>query len=157
MERCRAAFQSTRPRGARPVAVAFFDDPFGVSIHAPAGGATEITQTNSIFPNVSIHAPAGGATAAGHVFEGSGAVSIHAPAGGATQNQLRALRHFAVSIHAPAGGATKLLKYIADVNKVSIHAPAGGATRPAAAGWLRVRRFNPRARGGRDPRWCARY
>ncbi len=58
------AFQSTRPRGARPRK--FYGVPGGesVSIHAPAWGAT-FTQYEKMLmkPLVSIHAPAWGATA----------------------------------------------------------------------------------------------
>ena len=54
-----------------------------------------------------------------------------------------------VSIHAPAGGATIVFPYYADDDDVSIHAPAGGAT-SWPWGIASCRRFNPRARRGRD-------
>ena len=55
-------FQSTRPRRAR-----LFDDPYlnaelGVSIHAPAEGATRSDEDGIGNQEVSIHAPAEGAT-----------------------------------------------------------------------------------------------
>ncbi len=55
-------FQSTRPRGARRNAA--FGDSFGwgVSIHAPAWGATLFVSGVSVSIAVSIHAPAWGAT-----------------------------------------------------------------------------------------------
>ena len=56
----------------------------GVSIHAPAWGATTDADYSSLEVSVSIHAPAWGATADGAVFGISLIVSIHAPAWGAT-------------------------------------------------------------------------
>ena len=123
-------FQSTRPRGARPIRA---------TRSAPAR-------------DVSIHAPAWGATHAG--FQGGRhfVVSIHAPAWGATPHCDYPRQHFRcfnprarvgrdipavddvagdddVSIHAPAWGATIYLNIIWRILKhVSIHAPAWGAT-----------------------------
>ena len=59
----------------------------GISIHAPAGGASAITTSLCTFLAISIHAPAGGASIIQvkkpcHEF-----ISIHAPAGGASSNQ----------------------------------------------------------------------
>ena len=56
------AFQSTRPRGARPNASFISVRTAFVSIHAPAGGATEKQVLALQIFQVSIHAPAGGAT-----------------------------------------------------------------------------------------------
>ena len=57
----------------------------GVSIHAPAWGATKRTAFCGWFHLVSIHAPAWGATAYAITCHASqGSVSIHAPAWGAT-------------------------------------------------------------------------
>ncbi len=81
-------FQSTRPRGARPFGSSDLLGLAGVSIHAPAGGATCIRSTYLLWEkgfnprarggrdplssalailsqDVSIHAPAGGATLSG--------------------------------------------------------------------------------------------
>ena len=55
-----------------------------ISIHAPAGGATEEKKESCILQDISIHAPAGGATDAGWAGWNCSAISIHAPAGGAT-------------------------------------------------------------------------
>ncbi len=55
-------FQSTHPRGVRPVSVCVAWPPAIVSIHAPAGGATQRAHGDDGFSTVSIHAPAGGAT-----------------------------------------------------------------------------------------------
>ena len=55
-------FQSTRPRGARPRRVWSCLSCRGVSIHAPARGATEEAPVRHSREGVSIHAPARGAT-----------------------------------------------------------------------------------------------
>ena len=55
-----------------------------------------------------------------------------------------------VSIHAPAWGATMGFVVKASGVLVSIHAPAWGATRVLLQLHWVLRRFNPRARVGRD-------
>ena len=78
-------FQSTHPRGVRR-----HDDPGflalpEVSIHAPAWGATLLTNCGHAGLHVvSIHAPAWGATRTGSLRRSLRPVSIHAPAWGAT-------------------------------------------------------------------------
>ena len=56
----------------------------GISIHAPARGATVPTIGNVLFVEISIHAPARGATVLASAFNMDKAISIHAPARGAT-------------------------------------------------------------------------
>jgi len=55
-------FRSTPPHGGRRVRVIARRAPDGVSIHAPARGATEHAQSRNRRMDVSIHAPARGAT-----------------------------------------------------------------------------------------------
>ncbi len=55
-------FQSTHPRGVRRVDFVLTLHAAGVSIHAPARGATALIRTSGISRLVSIHAPARGAT-----------------------------------------------------------------------------------------------
>ena len=55
-------FQSTPPRGGRLLWVGYIQRPDGVSIHAPAWGATLPPTASSRPSEVSIHAPAWGAT-----------------------------------------------------------------------------------------------
>jgi len=118
-------FQSTRPRGARPE-----------------------SQRRGINCRVSIHAPAGGATSSTIVFPPTSCFNPRARGGrdlprqfGSCIDQFQSTRprgarlHFFTSNKKPA---------------VSIHAPAGGATCCTSITG-RKRRFNPRARGGRDP------
>ena len=79
-------FQSTHPRGVRLGLFAQFrDHGAGVSIHAPAWGATQpVAETVRGQDGVSIHAPAWGATADTDGGWDAARVSIHAPAWGAT-------------------------------------------------------------------------
>jgi len=55
-----------------------------------------------------------------------------------------------VSIHAPARGATSQACHACQFHEVSIHAPARGATHTTGMIDKDCRRFNPRARTGRD-------
>ena len=56
---------------------------------------------------ISIHAPARGATGIGTAVKKSAAISIHAPARGATLAALLVYKAGEISIHAPARGATR--------------------------------------------------
>src|SRR5208283_3110952 len=78
-------------------------------------------------------------------------VSIHAPARGATFKLRSEPQPQQVSIHAPARGATAAYLAQAPHVKVSIHAPARGATYRQQYIENTQKRFNPRARAGRDP------
>ncbi len=79
-------------------------------------------------PPVSIHAPAGGATNACTSVWRAFEFRSTLPQGErpAIANQQASSLH--VSIHAPAGGATNLPNKSSVFADVSIHAPAGGAT-----------------------------
>ena len=122
-------FQSTHPRGVRLHCIDSPEDLFGVSIHAPAWGATLLRRRQHEDRVVSIHAPAWGATPSAARSFHLQSVSIHAPAWGATSTREginvdiftfqsthpRGVRRLGVStqqagiivsIHAPAWGAT---------------------------------------------------
>ena len=64
-----------------------------VSIHAPTGGATNLSPKFRILLLVSIHAPTGGATFGGVIDKIGVHVSIHAPTGGATRARPVCLLH----------------------------------------------------------------
>ncbi len=66
---------------------------------------------------ISIHAPAGGATNTSIVIPILQPISIHAPAGGATDEHLDQLPKLLISIHAPAGGATPNFKLFAEIKR----------------------------------------
>ena len=100
----------------------------GISIHAPARGATfaflrrlaihcyfnsrPCERGDHFFCQffgffvISIHAPARGATLRGSICSCTGLISIHAPARGATDIFVMPQKHIYISIHAPARGAT---------------------------------------------------
>ena len=101
-------FQSTHPRGVRPVGTLTAFEAVQVSIHAPAWGATRAANKakidqgafQSTHPRgVRQNLPNGGSLEL--------SVSIHAPAWGATVDEMKLAFVLAlVSIHAPAWGAT---------------------------------------------------
>ena len=126
----------------------------GVSIHAPAWGATARTCADCGREFVSIHAPAWGATRVGRHDTKMGSVSIHAPAWGATRKEPRPPRGKEFQFTLPHGerlggrphrrhqgrfnsrsrmGSDAALEPRRDGEGVSIHAPAWGATRPPSS------------------------
>ena len=145
-------FQSTRPHGARPTR------------------ALVAARHTSFNPRART-----GRDDGDHRYHDHGAVSIHAPARGATSHATRPITvssrfnprartgrdvptpsgayQLQVSIHAPARGATlNICSTSLFLYRVSIHAPARGATSPSSSAAPSSRRFNPRARTGRDRR-----
>ena len=121
-------FQSTRPRGARRPARPAFRIANSFNPRARVGRDDVIATTVRLYGGVSIHAPAWGATADAGQGIGRAVVSIHAPAWGATPYFAIKRRACMVSIHAPAWGATVVVLVFSRVVPVSIHAPAWGAT-----------------------------
>ena len=106
---CTAArlwFQSTRPRGARPGNMAILPQQRGVSIHAPARGATDYLIMPDYPLPVSIHAPARGATGRACCVAGEGEFQSTRPRGARPDGRFSFWRNPMVSIHAPARGAT---------------------------------------------------
>ena len=100
-------FQSTHPRGVRLCRACCRHVAAGVSIHAPAWGATSRRWRRAGIWQVSIHAPAWGATTTGSSLEYLGKLfqSTH-PRGVRRDGQPPDCRCGDVSIHAPAWGAT---------------------------------------------------
>ena len=102
------SFQSTRP--ARDATRHILIGPHPCCSFNPRarGGRDATAPPRSVMhSHVSIHAPAGGATQKTiSTRDENSSVSIHAPAGGATDKGQLVARHRVVSIHAPAGGAT---------------------------------------------------
>ena len=123
-----------------------------VSTHAPAWGATAMSQALMRLNKVSTHAPAWGATKRVRGGLSPCVVSTHAPAWGATGFPLLLPLQFevwfqltrprgarpaqpagkyaiqGVSTHAPAWGATCMEQEMLVALSVSTHAPAWGAT-----------------------------
>ncbi len=185
-------FQSTPPRGGRQ-SECKKDTNVGCFNPRPRAGGDPVRDKQSLFSGVSIHAPARGATSSTWrtglcmLFQSTPPrggrrwrcavcvlgveVSIHAPARGATYchaalyhltsfqstpprggrpASLPRPRAIRVSIHAPARGATFYNKYHLGYDTVSIHAPARGATSGGASRRRHIRSFNPRPRAGGD-------
>ena len=84
-------FQSTLPRGERLKNHADLTAYRGISIHAPARGATDSNEDGEDGGKISIHAPARGATFKSLVYWCMSDISIHAPARGATYDSFQML------------------------------------------------------------------
>ena len=78
-------FQSTPPHGGRPRRPRRPPGPFPFQSTPPHGGRRGIKLCDATFVGVSIHAPARGATRRPRGLEDRPVVSIHAPARGATR------------------------------------------------------------------------
>ena len=164
-------FQSTRPRGARPLvdsstcAIACFNprarvgrDVRRILRRGRRGGFNprarvgrdDFLNAAPIHVIVSIHAPAWGAT--GRPGDGSSPspVSIHAPAWGATARLPNMMKPPSFQSTRPRGARPDAWQPSEDFRRVSIHAPAWGATGVIVALSPGSFSFNPRARVGRD-------
>ena len=86
VDRCNAPreFQSTRPRGARRVLFGTCDERFGFQSTRPRGARLRRRCGLLAHVGISIHAPAWGATGLIFLFFRHILISIHAPAWGAT-------------------------------------------------------------------------
>ncbi len=165
-------FQSTLPRGERPVYTALDHLLNGFQSTLPRGerqetgySLTRFTIFQSTLPRgerlwrclpgrlcirISIHAPARGATKKGACIISQ--VKDFNPrsregsdySGGKNTSGIR------ISIHAPARGATMLLPFIQLRHAISIHAPARGATKQPYLSANLTKNFNPRSREGSD-------
>jgi len=111
-------------------------------------GRDLLVGTDPAYTGISIHAPAWGATGAWHIQLRLDGISIHAPAWGATIYDLTQIDAYYFNPRARMG-RDSLSKAVRNKLKISIHAPAWGATQNSirAHGYLH---FNPRARMGRD-------
>ena len=163
-------FQSTPPRGGRPTDASrsgarccFNPRPRaggdasprpsntheGVSIHAPARGATYPRRTFKVTHKFQSTPPRGGRPGPWRNPRRRGEFQSTPPRGGRQTDGQPRRRPVEVSIHAPARGATRLPGDRAPVVVVSIHAPARGAT-CAIRSVFRTSRFQSTPpRGGR--------
>ena len=121
----------------------------GVSIHAPARGATKIVRSLYHYYYVSIHAPARGATSG--ISGVRGCFSRFNPRAreGRDVRDPRIPTYDGVSIHAPARGATSFSKMSASPRWFQSTRPRG-ARRYTIIVMKATNGFNPRAREGRD-------
>ena len=169
------AFQSTPPRGGRPVPLGPVIAITDISIHAPARGATYAGGAGSqSVIHFNPRPREGGDYHAYYYHTFQSQISIHAPARGATRLVPDLGQVAVISIHAPARGATSGNKsflwvylyfnprpreggdYSRDMTLqgivISIHAPARGATSRGGTDRRKDRHFNPRPREGGDLR-----
>ena len=144
-------FQSTHPRGVR----LFPQNPnniyacFNPRTRVGCDGGEDLHPRGG--DGVSIHAPAWGATLGGVVEIPDQAVSIHAPAWGATpawQFSCGILTGF--NPRTRVGCDLRRKHGVIHIQRVSIHAPAWGATRPSRPASTCCASFNPRTRVGCD-------
>ena len=164
---------NSRSRVGSDVVHGFADAAPGVSIRAPAWGATSATSASANCSAFQFALPRGERrgkpTAAAFIlrfnsrsrvgsdfmrrfFARCQCVSIRAPAWGATPLLLRRRAALIVSIRAPAWGATGGLKRMHFGGGVSIRAPAWGATFAVLAFATPENSFNSRSRVGSDGR-----
>jgi len=142
-------FQSTHPHGARPGFYRAHVFAVGVSIHAPARGATGISASLRPYAWFQSTRPHGARRAGCSDARGDSHVSIHAPARGATQCCRSWCRNYQVSIHAPARGATAGLRVPTTTTGFNPRARTG-RDHISAPARCHGHSFNPRARTGRD-------
>ena len=105
---------------------------------------------------ISIHAPAWGATTSHSPRQHHHRISIHAPAWGATHAPPRRTPAYGISIHAPAWGATCHRGLARAVRAISIHAPAWGTTCTMFGIPMRSPFQSTRPRGARRLTWYSR-
>ncbi len=168
------AFQSTPPRGGRPVPLGPVIAITDISIHAPARGATYAGGAGSqsvihfnprpreggdyhayyyhtFQSQISIHAPARGATRLVPDLGQVAVISSHAPARGATADEPRSMADMLTFQSTPPRGG-RHVRFPAGLRCacISIHAPARGATIIISFRVKRSENFNPRPREGGD-------
>ena len=142
----------------------------GVSIHAPAWGATDRPPRDRRRRNVSIHAPAWGATSAAAPWYHKAKFQFTRPRGARLLSLFQTSFPLRFNSRARVGrdiileqiveairfqftrprGARQFSRLLRNLSNVSIHAPAWGATLILAVVDVRPVSFNSRARVGRD-------
>ncbi len=129
MRRDFSQFQSTRPRGARPLLVGPDQQHGRVSIHAPTRGATIKAARKSVR---------------------AACFNPRAHAGRDAVHRLARHRHGWFQSTRPRGARRLLVDRVQRRAAVSIHAPTRGATGQSAPRPRQRSGFNPRAHAGRD-------
>ncbi len=141
-------FQSTRPRGARPLVTCSVDKSDCFNPRA-RGGRDVKQQPRLVVRHVSIHAPAGGATKLRLPSQPHQSFNPRAR-GGRDVHNLKAIHCIQTFQSTRPRGARQRTDYTFPVNVVSIHAPAGGATKCKWAVIWRFRFQSTRPRGARQ-------
>ena len=143
-------FQSTRPRGARRDTIERFKDSLEVSIHAPARGATGAAELDWHAETFQSTRPRG---ARPFLTRRGGRVKKFQstrPRGARRQEKKRIHQEKNVSIHAPARGATMYSFTYTPLSPWFQSTRPRGARHALSPLLTAYRRFNPRAREGRD-------
>ena len=121
----------------------------GVSIHAPARGATMSAVHTLLILRFQSTLPQGERLPNSLIASVLVSFNPRSRKGSDLQHRVVKKRQ-KVSIHAPARGATSYYRDAGSLKKVSIHAPARGATKNAETNRLEYESFNPRSRKGSD-------
>ena len=145
-----ALFQFTRPHGARRFCSDVYPKMIWFQFTRPHGARRNWPEAWNTFKGVSIHAPAWGATGTGQRHSRRRKGFNSRARMGRDHIVRNSARFDIVSIHAPAWGATYEGDYLCQLQLVSIHAPAWGATRQVRCSHGIQAGFNSRARMGRD-------
>ena len=145
----RSSFNSRAREGRDGEAAVVVTDHFRFNSRAREGRDFRLATPNSL-PHVSIHAPARGATIYGLADLVSRHVSIHAPARGATWLRRCGLSAVAFQFTRPRGARPDAVAHAPPLGAFQFTRPRGA--RQARPPWNQphVRRFNSRAREGRD-------
>ena len=122
----------------------------GISIHAPARGATPGIRKGLKGTMISIHAPARGATNHGYRFLFRVRFQSTLPQGERLCTRVRCKRPDKISIHAPARGATAQCHPQHKRRKFQSTLPQGERLREGVPVTREGRDFNPRSRKGSD-------
>ena len=102
---------------------------FRISIHTPAQGVTNTTESQGLEIMISIHTPAQGVTLGG-IMEMTNYKDFnpHSRTGSDDYMQQNNITLDPISIHTPAQGVTFLCMVILGARHISIHTPAQGVT-----------------------------
>jgi len=145
-----AQFQSTRPRGARRAQFGPAGHLRGVSIHAPAWGATAIAIARVVSQPFQSTRPRGARRIDFSNHGHRGPFQSTRPRGARPTVAILVYVGVPVSIHAPAWGATPGASGSSPSRYRFNPRARVGRDGSTARAWIRTRRFNPRARVGRD-------
>ena len=143
-------FQLTRPRGARPTRCCIL--PHGKSFNSRAREGRDVVARHAVLAvKVSTHAPTRGATNTLLHLAARQKFQLTRPRGARLFSSLAPWTYAAFQLTRPRGARHGDTGDAAADTMVSTHAPARDATSQQMSPRMSQRRFNSRAREGRDP------
>ena len=145
-----ARFQSTLPRGERPIQATDTSTSPQFQSTLPRGERQWPVVLQCGLDGVSIHAPARGATHDGRRRRRGKCFNPRSRAGSDQLHTVMATRPRAFQSTLPRGERRPTPAVSSAASAVSIHAPARGATSCSSAWSASTSRFNPRSRAGSD-------